>query len=55
MSKISIYNSFFSKQQYKELADIITKTDEKLSYQIGTIQSSISNINTRLADLRDLV
>jgi hypothetical protein len=46
---------YSSKQQYKELADTITKTDEKSSYQIGTIQSSITNINTRLADLRDLV
>ncbi|CAF0727798.1 unnamed protein product [Rotaria sordida] len=42
------------KQQYKELADTITKADEKSNYQIGTIQSSISNINTRLAELRDL-
>ncbi|CAF4926093.1 unnamed protein product [Rotaria sp. Silwood1] len=42
------------KQQYKELADMLTKTDEKSSYQIGTIQASISNINTRLAELRDL-
>lgn len=46
---------YSSKQQYKEIADMITKTDEKSSYQIGTIQTSISNINTRLADLRDLV
>ncbi|CAF2712117.1 unnamed protein product [Rotaria sp. Silwood2] len=42
------------KQQYKEMADMLTKTEEKSSYQIGTIQSSISNINTRLAELRDL-
>ena len=43
------------KQQYKDLSETMTKTDEKLSYQIGTIQSSISNMNTRLADLQDLV
>ena len=43
------------KQQYKDLAETMTKTDEKLSYQIGTIQSSISNMNTRLAGLQDLV
>ncbi|CAF3886189.1 unnamed protein product [Rotaria magnacalcarata] len=42
------------KQQYKELADIITKTDEKSNYQIATIQASIATINTRIADLRDL-
>lgn len=34
---------------------MITKADEKSNYQIGNIQSSIGNINTRLADLRDLV
>jgi hypothetical protein len=51
---ISIIEFYSRKQQYK-LADIITKTDEKVSYQIGTIQSSITNINTRLTDLRDLV
>jgi chaperonin cofactor prefoldin len=46
---------YSSKQHFKELGDTVTKTDEKLSYQVGTIQSSINNINTRLADLRDLV
>ena len=46
---------YSSKQQYKEIADMITKTDEKSSYQISAIQTSIGNINTRLADLRDLV
>jgi chaperonin cofactor prefoldin len=52
---LTIQYFYSSKQHHKELADIVTKTDEKLSYQIGTIQSSINNINTRLTDLRDLV
>ncbi|UJR33422.1 hypothetical protein I4U23_020867 [Adineta vaga] len=42
------------KQQYKELADMVTKSEEKSAHQLGTIQSSINNINARVADLRDL-
>ncbi|CAF0728722.1 unnamed protein product [Adineta ricciae] len=42
------------KHQYKELADNITKSEEKSAHQLTAIQSSINNINTRMADLRDL-
>ena len=45
----------FRKQQYKELSELVTKNDEKSGYQVGTIQASINSINTRIADLRDLV
>ena len=47
--------SFFRKQQFKDISDLMTKTDEKNGYQLGSIQAAINNINTRIADLRDLV
>ncbi|CAF1653473.1 unnamed protein product, partial [Didymodactylos carnosus] len=42
------------KLQNKEISDSLVKTDEKLSYQIGNIQSSLTSFNHRIAEMKDL-
>ncbi|CAF0795309.1 unnamed protein product [Didymodactylos carnosus] len=42
------------KLQTKEISETLTKNDEKFSYQVGNIQSSLTAVNQRLAEMRDL-